>query len=149
MNLKQSRENQGYSKADVARHLGVSEDTVKRWEKDGDPKIPLSKMALFCALYGIEPDVSGAKMHLSKNAPDIETFFKLLDSEQEYGDVWDKEVGIIPASARQEIEDALTILRKIYPTLIVKSRAVEIGRLLHCGSVEIKNTHKDFFYEVC
>ena len=55
VDLKTARENCGRSKADIARLFDVTETTVSRWERSGDPKLPLTQMPLFLAALQKQP----------------------------------------------------------------------------------------------
>jgi transcriptional regulator with XRE-family HTH domain len=140
LNLKYARESCGRSEADVARVLQVSEATVKRWEKGGDPKIPLSQFPLFLALYGLEANVEGAKESLRDKAPTIDDLIIEAEQKEAWSPLWIRESVVYPTVAKELIEMGIDVMRKM-TVHIDDRRPVLLGQFLSNTSAEFIATY--------
>ena len=138
--LKAARESCGRSESDVARVLGVSEATVKRWERTNDPKIPLSQMATFLALYGLEVNIERAKEELRDKAPTVDDLIVEAVNKQAWSPLWIRESIVIPTSGEDLVEMAIEVMRNL-AVHIDDRRPVLLGQLLINTCADFIATH--------
>lgn len=140
MDLKAARESCNRSEADVARVLGVSEATVKRWERNGDPKIPLSQMPLFLALYGLEVNIEGAKEELRSKAPTVDDLVIEAVNKEAWSPLWKRESVVYPTAGHEVVELAIEVMDKL-TVHIDNRRPVLLGQLLINTCADFIATH--------
>jgi transcriptional regulator with XRE-family HTH domain len=140
MELKAARETCGRSIEDVARVLNVGVPTVRRWEKSNDPKIPLSQMPLFLALYGLEVDSEAAKETLRSQAPTVDSLLVEAANKEAWSPMWFRESIVYPAGGKELIEMAIAVMDKL-AVHIDNRRPVLLGQLLINTSADFIATH--------
>jgi transcriptional regulator with XRE-family HTH domain len=150
MDLRASRESCGRTETDVARVLGVTEATVKRWEKSNDPKIPLSQFPLFLALYGLEVDSEAAKETLRDKAPTVDSLVVEAANKEAWSPLWIRESVVYPAAAKELVQMAIAVMDKL-AVHIDNRRPVLLGQLLINTSADFIATHgmNDINDEAC
>jgi hypothetical protein len=140
INLKAARESCNRSEADVSRVLGVSEATVKRWESSGDPKISLSQMPLFLALYGLEVNIEGAKEELRTKAPTVDDLVIEALNKEAWSPLWTRESMVYPTLGNEVVELAIEVMRGL-AVHIDNRRPVLLGQLLINTCADFIATH--------
>jgi transcriptional regulator with XRE-family HTH domain len=140
MDLKVSRESCGRTETDVARVLGVTEATVKRWEKSNDPKIPLSQFPLFLALYGLEVDSEAAKETLRSQTPTVDSLVVEATNKEAWSPLWIRESIVYPTQAREVVQMAIDIMSRL-AVHIDDRRPVLLGQTLINTSAEFIATY--------
>jgi transcriptional regulator with XRE-family HTH domain len=150
MDLKTARESCNRSESDVARVLDVTEATVKRWERSGDPKIPLSQVPLFLALYGLEVNIEGAKEELSNKVPTVDDLVVEAVNKQAWSPLWIRESVVYPAAGKEVVEMAIAIMGSL-AVHIDDRRPVLLGQLLINTCADFIATHgfNDINDEAC
>jgi len=140
MDLKAARDSCGRTEADVARVLGVTEATVKRWERGGDPKISLSQIPLFLALYGLEVDSEAAKETLRSQTPTVDDLITEAVNKEAWSPMWIRESIVYPTQAREVVQMAVDVMDGL-AVHIDDRRPVLLGQLLINTSAEFIATH--------
>ena len=140
ISLRRARESCERSEADVARVLGITEATVKRWERTNDPKVSLTQMPLFLALYGLEVDIEKAKEELKTKSPSIDDLIIEAEQKATWSPLWIRMSVVIPTCAKELIDIADITISKVTSRLDDR-RPIRLGQLLINGAAEIQATH--------
>jgi transcriptional regulator with XRE-family HTH domain len=119
MDLTAYRESCDRTVADIARIMGVTEGTVRRWEKTGDPKISLSQMPIFLALYGLEVDIEKAKEEVKQACPTLEQLIIEAERKETWSPKWKRFSMVVPTYREFKPNTApmLLELMKGYPLI--------------------------------
>ncbi len=142
IDLKSARESCDRSRADIARIFKVSEPTVARWEKTGDPKLSLSQMPLFLAAYGLEVDAELAKERLRSMAPTMDDLIREAEQKEAWSPQWQRMSVVIPTDAQPLIEMAQDAVMKAKGiTLLDDRRPIRLGLLLIDGCADLVATY--------
>lgn len=142
VDLKTARESCGRSKADIARLFAVTETTVSRWERSGDPKLPLTQMPLFLAAYGLEVDIEAAKESLRAKAPTIDDLIIEAEQKEAWSPEWIRMSVVIPTAAQPLIEMAQDAIKKVKNIVLLDDRRpIRLGLLLIDGCADLVATY--------
>jgi transcriptional regulator with XRE-family HTH domain len=150
INLKEARESCDRSKADIARLFDVTEATVARWEKTGEPKVTLSQFPLLLAAYGLDTDLEQAKEELKSKTPTINNLIIEAEQKTTWSPLWIRMSVVVPTSTKTLIDMAEQAMMKVVSHLDDR-RPIRLGQLLINGSAEIVATHglNDLEDEAC
>jgi transcriptional regulator with XRE-family HTH domain len=142
ISLREARESCDRTKADIARLFNVSEATVARWERTGEPKLTLSQMPLFLAAYGLDVDLEAAKESLKEKTPTIDQLVIEAEQKATWSPKWKRMSVVIPTEAEELIEmaqDAVMAAKDI--VLLDDRRPIRLGLLLIDGCADLVATY--------
>jgi len=113
MDLKEARMKCDRTIADIAYIMGVSEGTVRGWEKcDRKISLKIEDMPKLWAAYGLQPDMDAAVDAISDSKPGVWHLLEESERKARWDRDWIRMSLVIPRSVEEDVNRACAYLQR-------------------------------------